>query len=523
MLENITERKASENALAAEKERLLVTLRSIGDAVIATDVSGSVVLMNKVAETLTGWTLSEAQGKPLGEVFVIINELTRKPCDNPVDKVLSTGSIVNLENHTVLIGKSGVEYVIADSGAPIKDRDGKTIGVILVFRDNTEKQKTQEAMQKAQQLESIGVLAGGIAHDFNNLLSGLFGYLDLARESLKRGEEPGQYIEKAFSVFGRAKDLTGQLLTFSKGGAPARKIALLAPLVRDAVHFALSGSTITCRFTIAPDLWPASFDENQISQVVDNVVINARDAMPMGGTISVTADNIPTGSPLPSDLVKGNFVRICVSDQGTGISPEHLPRIFDPFFTTKQKGSGLGLATAYSIVKRHDGVITANSELGKGATICMFLPASTSAADGTSAPVSTPPAHKGRGAVLVMDDEDFIRDVAAAMLSEMGYTVTTALHGAETLSLFEAAQNDNSPFDLVILDLTIPGGMGGRQAKDELRKLMPTAKIIASSGYSDDPIMSNPQEFGFDAAVRKPYDKAELAKAVSMVMGKGKS
>jgi CheY-like chemotaxis protein len=153
----------------------------------------------------------------------------------------------------------------------------------------------------------------------------------------------------------------------------------------------------------------------------------------------------------------------------------------------------------------------------------MFLPASTSAADGTSAPVSTPPAHKGRGAVLVMDDEDFIRDVAAAMLSEMGYTVTTALHGAETLSLFEAAQNDNSPFDLVILDLTIPGGMGGRQAKDELRKLMPTAKIIASSGYSDDPIMSNPQEFGFDAAVRKPYDKAELAKAVSMVMGKGKS
>lgn len=518
MLENITERKAAENALVAEKERLLVTLRSIGDAVIATDVSGRVVLMNKIAETLTGWTLSDAQGKPLGEVFVIINELTRKPCDNPVDKVLSTGSIVNLENHTVLVSKNGVEYIIADSGAPIKDRDGATIGVVLVFRDNTEKQKTQDALLKAQQLESIGVLAGGIAHDFNNLLSGLFGYLDLARESLKRGDEAGQYIEKAFSVFGRAKDLTGQLLTFSKGGAPARKIAPLGPLVRDAVHFALSGSTITCRFTIAPDLWLASFDENQISQVLDNIVINARDAMPMGGTISVTADNIPDGSPLPPGLVKGNYVRVCVLDQGTGISPEHLPRIFDPFFTTKQKGSGLGLATAYSIVKRHDGVISAESELGKGAAICVFLPASVTAAD-AAAPLPAVSAFKGRGKVLVMDDEDFIRDVAAAMLADMGFVVTTALHGAETISLFAAEQRKRVPFDLVILDLTVPGGMGGSQAKDELRKLAPNAKIIASSGYSDDPIMSKPQEYGFDAAVRKPYNKAELAQAVSRVMG----
>jgi PAS domain S-box-containing protein len=520
---DITERKRVEDALAAEKERLLVTLRSIEDAVIATDVSGRIVLMNKVAEMLTGWTLSEAQSKPLGEVFVIINELTRKPCDNPVDKVLSTGAIVNLENHTVLVGKTGAEYVIADSGAPIKDRDSKTIGVVLVFRDNTEKQKNQEALQKAQQLESIGVLAGGIAHDFNNLLSGLFGYLDLARESINRGEEAGQYIEKAFSVFGRAKDLTGQLLTFSKGGAPARKIAPLAPLVRDAVHFALSGSSIKCRFTIAPDLWPASFDENQIGQVMDNIVINARDAMPMGGTITVIAENIPEGSPLPAELVKSNYVRIRVSDLGTGISPEHLPRIFDPFFTTKQKGSGLGLATAYSIVKRHDGVITAQSELGKGATICIFLPASNSAADFAIAPVSAPHAHKGRGAVLVMDDEDFIRDIAADMLASMGYTVETALHGAQAVSLFATKQKELRPFDLVILDLTIPGGMGGRQTKDELRKLAPNVKIIASSGYSDDPIMSKPQEHGFDAAVRKPYDKAELAKAVSIVMDEEKS
>lgn len=517
ILENITEKKRAADALAAEKERLSVTLRSIGDAVIATDVSGSIVLMNKVAESLTGWPVAEAEGKPLCDVFKIINELTREPCANPVEKVLKNGAIVTLDNHTVLVNRDGSELVIADSGAPIKDRDSKTIGIVLVFRDNSEKQRTQEAMQKAEQLESLGVLAGGIAHDFNNLLSGLFGYLDLARMSVKGNDEVSRYMEKAFSVFGRAKDLTNQLLTFSKGGAPAKKTLALAPIIRDAVHFALSGSAVKSNFEIAADLWHCDVDENQMSQVLDNIVINARDAMPMGGTITVSAENVTGGSPLPPVLAPGNYVRISVADQGTGISPDHLPRIFDPFFTTKQKGSGLGLATSYSIVKRHGGAIEAESELGKGSTFIIFLPASgkTRAVEQTAGAGA---AHKGSGRALVMDDEDFIRDVAAAMLKDMGYSAETAIHGNEAIDMFNKAEREGAPYDLAILDLTIPGGMGGKQARDELRKITPSVKIIASSGYSDDPVMSHPQEYGFDASVRKPYNRAEFARAVESVM-----
>ena len=516
-IQDITTRKRAEQALAAEKERLAVTLRSIGDAVIATNILGNIVLMNKVAETLTGWPFAEAEGKPLGEVFHTINQLTREPCANPVEKVLASGSVVTLENHTVLVGRDGSELVIADSGAPIRDRDSKTIGVVLVFRDNTERQRAQAAMQKAEQLESLGVLAGGIAHDFNNLLSGLFGYLDLTREVVKKNDAASQYLEKAFSVFGRAKDLTSQLLTFAKGGAPAKKTKPLAPLVRDAVHFALSGSTVKSRFEIARDLWNCDIDENQMGQVLDNIVINARDAMPMGGTITVSAENVPEGSGLPPVLAPGNYVRLSVADQGTGIAPEHLPRIFDPFFTTKQKGSGLGLATSYSIVKRHEGLIAAESELGKGSTFIIYLPASQKSVgretrDGAGA------GHQGSGRVLVMDDEDFVRDVASAMVRNMGYTAETAEHGAAALDAFNRAREAGRPFDLVILDLTIPGGMGGTETKDALRKIAPPLKIMASSGYSDDPIMSHPKEYGFDASVRKPYDMVELAAALARVM-----
>jgi PAS domain S-box-containing protein len=514
---DITERKKAAEALVAEKERLSVTLRSIGDAVIATDVSGRIVLMNKVAEALTGWPVAKAEGKQLSEVFVVVNEFTREPCENPFEKVLKSGSIVNLENHTVLIARDGRELVIADSGAPIKDRESNTIGVVLVFRDNSEKQRAQEAMQKTEKLESLGVLAGGIAHDFNNLLSGLFGYLDLARGSVKKNEQASQYIEKAFSVFGRAKDLTGQLLTFAKGGAPSRKTQSLSPLIRDAVHFALSGSAIQSRFDIPQDLWPCDVDENQIGQVLDNIIINARDAMPMGGVVTVSAENMPADAPLPPTLARADHVRITVRDQGTGIAPEHLPHIFDPFFTTKHKGSGLGLATAYSIVKRHDGTIEVESELGSGAAFHVYLPASAKklAAETIGPRVAR---HTGCGRVLVMDDEDFIRDVAAAMLEDMGYTVETAPHGQEAVAIFTKAKDAGRPFALAILDLTIPGGMGGKETKEKLRHITPGVKILASSGYSEDPVMARPLDFGFDGSVRKPYDRAELSQAVAMVM-----
>ncbi|MBN1758272.1 MAG: PAS domain S-box protein [Chitinispirillaceae bacterium] len=515
MIENITDRKHAEEALVAEKERLLVTLRSIGDAVIATDVSGRIVLMNKVAESLTGWEFSEAEGKPLSEVFVIINERTRQPCESPVEKVLTTGSIVTLANHTVLIGRDGCERVIADSGAPIKDRRSVTIGVVLVFRDNTEKEKTQEALQKAQQLESLGVLAGGIAHDFNNLLGGLFGYLDLARESIADDESVRYNLDKAFSVFGRAKDLTAQLLTFAKGGAPSRKVTALAPLLRETVQFALSGSSISTEFVIDSALRKCSVDQHQICQVIDNLIINARDAMPRGGVITISAIN---ATDHPAVLSPGDYVYISISDQGTGIPPEHLAHIFDPFFTTKQKGSGLGLAVSYSIISRHDGTLTATSEHGKGTTMHLYLPAAKETAHTLSTSTPTITDHKGDGTILLMDDEDYIRDIASAMLKSMGYDTVSATCGEETIRIFSEADASGKKFILTILDLTIPGGMGGKATMEKLRKIDPDCRIVASSGYSDDPIIAHPNDYGFTGSIRKPYRKAELSELLDKII-----
>jgi PAS domain S-box-containing protein len=518
ILENITEKKKAADALAAEKERLAVTLRSIGDAVIATDVKGRVVLMNKVAEQLTGYTFAESEGRPLADIFNIINENTRKKCESPVDKVLSSGIVVGLANHTALISKDGAEHAIADSGAPIRDKDSVIIGVVLVFRDISGKLKSEEALRNAQKLESLGVLAGGIAHDFNNLLSGMFGYLDLARESVEKNSTAAEYLEKAFSVFGRAKDLTGQLLTFSKGGAPAKKTRPLAPLIRDAVHFAMSGSTKKVSFEIPADLWPCDVDENQLGQVLDNIVINARDAMPMAGEITVSAANIPLGSKLPETLLPGTYVRILIRDQGIGIAPEHLPRIFDPFFTTKQKGSGLGLATSYSIIKRHGGAIEVESLLGKGTTFFIYLPASDNSV-GEIAAEAKPSDRGAAGRVLVMDDEAFILDTAGAMLRNLGYSVDTAANGAEAIDKFNKARSEGAPFCLVVLDLTIPGGIGGKEAGQKLLAIDPTVRILASSGYSEDPVISHPEKFGFRASLVKPYRTSELAEAVARAMG----
>ena len=517
IIQDITDRKIAEESLVAEKERLAVTLRSIGDAVIATDIHGRIVLMNKVAETLTGWQLSEALGRPLTEVFVIIDELSRRPCENPVEKVIKTGSIVTLENHPLLVARDGRELIVSDSGAPIRDRESVTVGVVLVFRDDSEKQRARDTMRKAEQLESLGVLAGGIAHDFNNLLGGLFGYLDLARESIRGDHDAARNLDKAFSVFGRAKDLTAQLLTFAKGGAPARKTRSLPPLINDTVRFALSGSVVKALFRIDPDLRPCDIDENQMSQVLDNITINARDAMPRGGAITVSAVNLSADTPLPLTLKPGAYVRISVSDQGTGIGPDHLPHIFDPFFTTKQKGSGLGLAVCYSIIKRHEGSIEVESELGKGSTFHIYLPVSARAM--AAEPVGNVSyVHKGSGRVLIMDDEDYIRDIATSMLSSMGYDVASASCGEEAIEMFAEAKKQEHPYRLVILDLTIPGGMGGKETKDCIRSLSDKVKIVASSGYSDDPVIARPGEHGFDASIMKPYKKTELAEAVAMVM-----
>jgi len=398
-VKDISERKWAEAAIAEERERLAVTLRSIGDGVITTDTSGAVVIMNRVAEELTGWTQGEAVGQLLDTVFNIVNETTRAPCESPVEKVLSTGRIVELASHALLVSRHGTEKLIADSGAPITDRDGKTIGVVLVFRDMTEKQRALEVMQRAAKLDSLGILAGGIAHDFNNLLTGIFGYVELAR-ARSTDEQALEYLDGTLAAMNRARALSMQLLTFAKGGAPAQKPTQVIPLIREAVQFALSGANVSCQFFLPDDLWLCHIDRNQIAQVIDNIVINAQQAMPGGGLIDVAAKNIFVDEGQLPALAKGNYVKLSVKDRGIGIPKDVLPHIFDPFYTTKTKGHGLGLATCYSIVSRHGGCLDVESEPGKGSTFYIYLPA---AADSAAADAVAAVKRKGRGRILLVN------------------------------------------------------------------------------------------------------------------------
>jgi PAS domain S-box-containing protein len=510
---DITERKQAEYLLSAERERLMVTLRSIGDGVIATDTRGKVVIMNRIAEALTGWSENEARGKPLSQVFTIINELTRRPCINSVDKVLATGAVVELANHTLLIAKDGSMRNIGDSGAPILDDSGATVGVVLVFRDMTEKQKLLDAAQKTQKLESLGVLAGGIAHDFNNLLSGIFGYIDLARQASK-DDLVREHLQSAMSAMGRARSLTLQLLTFSKGGAPKRATGPLFPFVKDTVDFALSGSNVKCAFEIQSDLWPCNVDKNQIGQVIDNIVINAVQAMPAGGPIKLTAMNIAITENERPGLARGDYVKLSIEDKGTGIPRELLPRIFDPFFTTKQKGSGLGLATTFSILSRHGGHIEVESEPGKGTVFHVYLPASheieKAAADTASKPIP-----RGSGRILLMDDEESIRKTVGLMLQGLGYSCECAENGSEAIRAFDEANKRGAPFTAAIFDLTVAGEMGGREAAEIIRKTDTAIKIFVSSGYAQDPVLADPTRYGFDAGIPKPYSIAELAEMLN--------
>ena len=516
IVRDISERKQTERALDAERERLAVTLRSIGDAVITTDREGRVVFMNQIAEALTGWEQARAVGRPLGEVFHIINEKTGERCEDPVTKVLATGGIIGLANHTALIARDGMQRVIEDSGAPIRDRESRIIGVVLVFRDVTEKHRMREEMLRANRLDSLGILAGGIAHDFNNILTIIMGNTSLAMMTAPPADRLQKQLLETEKACLRAKDLTEQLLTFSKGGTPVRKTASLPDLVRESVDFALRGSAVKCHYEFATDLRAVEVDSAQVSRVFSNLALNGAQAMPSGGNFVVSACNLELGAGTILPLVPGCYVEISFRDHGIGILPEHLSRVFDPFFTTKQQGSGLGLSICYSVVSRHGGHISVESEMGKGSVFHVLLPATEQKPPEEKLAQTVSVAFRGR--LLVMDDEDAVREVATEMLGALGCEVECAADGARAVELYRWAREGDRPFDAVLMDLTVPGGMGGREAARELLALDPKAKIVASSGYSTDPVMADPLRHGFRTTIAKPYTVKELARILTSVL-----
>jgi PAS domain S-box-containing protein len=518
---DLTGQKKVERDLAAEKERLGVTLRSIGDGVIATDTEGRVVLMNQVAEDLTGWTQEEARGLPVAKVFSLVHEHTRKTCNPRVNKVIRTGKVVSLPSHIILQARDGAEYILAATAAPIIDQQSQVIGVVLVFQDVTQKRHTEAELQKMEKLTSLGILAGGIAHDFNNILTGILGNISLAMISTPQQGDIFRRLAEAEQATLRARDLVQQLLTFAKGGAPVKEVTSLEEIIRDSATFACRGSQVRGDIAFSQDLWHVEVDPGQISQVIQNLVINAIQAMPTGGAVTIRGKNAllkeERGLPLPS----GRYVEIKVKDQGIGIPPNYLPKIFDPYFSTKQKGSGLGLATAYSIIKNHEGYMTVESTLGEGSTFFIYLPASAQKVESERKDEACQ-FHQGSGRILVMDDDAGVRQVAGKILTHLGYEVDYAVHGAEAIEQYQAALSAGQPYDLVIMDLTIPGGMGGEEALQALRKIEPRTRAIVSSGYADDPIMTRYQEYGFCGVIKKPYRVSTFTQVLQEVLGQEK-
>jgi PAS domain S-box-containing protein len=515
------ERKAMEVALAAEKERLAVTLRSIADAVVGTDTMGRIALFNPVAEILTGWTQTEALGHFLRDVFVLLDPKTRQAATDPATEVINRGDIVGGSHHRVLRARDGRERPVAHTAAPIRDRDGKLLGVVLVFRDITEKERLDAEVLKVNKLESIGLLAGGIAHDFNNILTAILGNLTLAKMASDSVEKLLRRVSDAERAANRARDLTQQLLTFAKGGAPIKKAVALEALIRHATQLALSGSNVQPDFSMASDLWLADVDDAQIRHVVQSVVLNARDAMPNGGLLLARAENVEISDDFLPPLPAGRYVKIVMRDQGPGIANEHLSKIFDPYFTTKERRSGMGLATAYSVVRKHDGQIKVDSELGRGTAVSVYLPASRL----RSAPeveVPTKSALPQGRRILVMDDEEDVRLVSCMILESMGCQVEVVADGAAAIESYLLARRRGNPFDVVVMDLTIANGLGGQETIRRLRELDPSVKAIVSSGYSFDPVMANHRAFGFMGVVPKPYEAEQLVKVLADVLNGSK-
>ena len=515
ILRDISDRKRLEQALVAEKNRLVTTLQSLDEGIITTDRDGRITFFNPLAEQITEWAQQDALSRPLQDIFRVTNDVLEQGMDAALPFSPTSSTLTAPEAPQHLITKNGIQRTISIRETPIRDHSSHLMGTVIVFHDITDQHRHQDEQQRISKLNSLGVLAGGLAHDFNNLLTTILGNVFVAKLRMVSQDPLASNLEQAEQACLRAKELTQQLLTFAKGGAPIKTSIALGDLLRKSAIFSLSGSSISCHFDIPNDLWPLEADPAQLRQVIQNITINARQAMTQGGHFSIRAENagLHTLAALPSSTLPiGNYVKISFEDQGSGIPDQELPNIFDPYFTTKSGASGLGLATAHSIVQQHHGHISVSSEIGRGTTFTVYLPSSLSSVEATPPVIPT-----GRGRILVMDDEQSIRRMVEDVLTQFGYKVTTAQDGQAAIDVYSEALTRGKPFDAILLDLTVPGGMGGKETIQHLKKLDPKVKAIVTSGYSDDPIMSDFQAFGFQDILVKPYKIVDLAKTLESI------
>ncbi len=509
---DLTQERKAQQDLADEKERLDVTLASIGDAVIATDTGGQIMMFNKVAAELTGWTRDEAIGLPLEHVFHIIDEKSRQRCENPVEKALKSGAVVESANHAVLLSQDGRERHIADSGAPIRDKDGNIIGVVVVFRDVTETRRLQEFSSRAQRLETAGRIAGQVAHDFNNLLGPLTAYPSMIRDDLAHDHEAIELLNQIEKCAAQMAEINQQLLTLGRRGHYTLELVNLNEVVNHVVkEFYTLSPGIAISLDLEKNLFFIKGGSSQIYRVISNLVSNAIDAIQDVGRIEIRTENYYSDSMSGNftRIPKGEFVKLTISDNGSGISVDNMARIFEPFFTTKaaegKRGSGLGLSVVYSVIEDHGGYMDFKSELGIGTTFYIYFPITRESIPVRSAEKIT----GGKEKILVVDDDITQLDVTGLLLKKLGYKVKTAESGERAVEMLK-----NAKFDLLILDMIMPGGMDGTETYRQSLDLNPQQKAVVVSGYAESARVEEAVKLGASSFLRKPLTMKSIAHAV---------
>jgi signal transduction histidine kinase/CheY-like chemotaxis protein/ABC-type uncharacterized transport system substrate-binding protein len=510
LIKEVDARKCAEEASSNSVSLLRATIESTNDGILVVDKTGRIVDWNK--RFLELWRIPDELISTRDDdraLAYVLDQLTNS--DDFVAKVKTLYNQPEEESLDVLRFRDGR---IFERYSRPQYLNNSIVGRVWSFRDITEQKQMEEEILKAQKLESLGVLAGGIAHDFNNLLTGIMGNISLAKLKINPAEKAFLRLVEAEKACNLTRDLTRQLLTFAKGGAPIKKLDSMTRIIMDSAGFVLRGSNVLCEYSLPEDLWDVEVDAGQMSQVINNLIINADQAMPDGGLIDVSAENVIIGPDTALPLKEGRYTHILIRDQGAGIAKENLAKIFDPYFTTKKKGSGLGLTSVYSIVMRHGGHVSVESLPCSGTTFHIYLPASGEVlVEEPALPQQREPGEV-RGRILVVDDEKVVRETAREILGHLGYQVDVCEEGTAALSLYREAKESGIPYAVVLMDLTIPGGMGGKVMVKKLLEIDPDAKGIVTSGYSNDPILAHYRAYGFCGMITKPFKVEEIVETI---------